>query len=89
VVERMSHRVAVLYLGQVMEFGSRQQVFETPSHPYTRRLLSAVPVAEPGKGRERAMLEGEIPSPIRRVGDEPAVLPRKEIAPGHYVAKGA
>jgi glutathione transport system ATP-binding protein len=89
VVERMSHRVAVLYLGQIMEFGSRQQVFETPAHPYTRRLLSAVPVAEPGKGRERAMLEGEIPSPIRRVGNEPAVLPRKEIAPGHYVAKGA
>ncbi|MCY1251654.1 Glutathione import ATP-binding protein GsiA [compost metagenome] len=89
VVERMSHRVAVLYLGQVMEFGSRRQVFETPGHPYTRRLLSAVPVADPGKGRDRGMIEGEIPSPIRRVGQEPAVLPRKEIAPGHFVALDA
>ncbi|AUG55062.1 ABC transporter ATP-binding protein [Thalassospira marina] len=88
VVEKMSHRVAVLYLGQLAELGSRRQVLETPTHPYTQRLLSAVPVADPGHIRERAVLEGEIPSPIRRVGDEPAILTHREIAPGHIVADG-
>ncbi len=89
VVEKMSHRVAVLYLGQVVEIGTRQQIFETPAHPYTQRLLSAVPVADPARARNRAMLEGEIPSPIRRVGDEPAIFKRTEIAPGHFVASAA
>jgi ABC-type oligopeptide transport system ATPase subunit len=54
VVEKMSHRVAVLYLGQIMELGSRAQVFETPAHPYTRRLLSAVPVPDPTRRPDRA-----------------------------------
>ncbi|PKR49649.1 ABC transporter ATP-binding protein [Thalassospira marina] len=88
VVEKMSHRVAVLYLGQLAELGSRRQVLETPTHPYTQRLLSAVPVADPAHIRERTVLEGEIPSPIRRVGDEPAILTHREIAPGHIVADG-
>lgn len=88
VVEKMSHRVAVLYLGQLAELGSRRQVLETPTHPYTQRLLSAVPVADPARIRERTALEGEIPSPIRRVGDEPAILTHREIAPGHIVAEG-
>ncbi|OKH90217.1 ABC transporter ATP-binding protein [Thalassospira sp. TSL5-1] len=88
VVEKMSHRVAVLYLGQLAELGSRRQVLETPTHPYTQRLLSAVPVADPTRIRERAVLEGEIPSPIRRVGNEPAILTHREIAPGHIVAEG-
>lgn len=88
VVEKMSHRVAVLYLGQIMEMGSRAQVFETPSHPYTRRLLSAVPVADPTRIRTSALLEGEIPSPVRAVGNEPALLRHIEIAPGHRVAAG-
>lgn len=86
VVEKMSHRVAVLYLGQVAELGSRQQVLETPTHPYTQRLLSAVPVADPTIVRDRVLMDGEIPSPIRRVGDEPAILAHREIAPGHFVA---
>ncbi|OCK09637.1 MULTISPECIES: dipeptide ABC transporter ATP-binding protein [Thalassospira] len=86
VVEKMSHRVAVLYLGQVAELGSRQQVLETPTHPYTQRLLSAVPVADPTILRDRILMDGEIPSPIRRVGDEPAILAHREIAPGHFVA---
>jgi glutathione transport system ATP-binding protein len=89
VVEKMSHRVAVLYLGQIMEMGSRQQVFETPAHDYTRRLLSAVPVADPTRARNTALLEGEIPSPIRAVGNEPKILEREEINPGHFVAKSA
>ncbi len=88
VVEKMSHRVAVLYLGQVAELGSRQQVLETPTHPYTQRLLSAVPVADPTILRDRILMDGEIPSPIRRVGDEPAILAHREIAPGHFVATG-
>jgi glutathione transport system ATP-binding protein len=89
VVEKISHRVAVLYLGQIMEFGNRRQIFETPSHAYTQRLLSAVPVADPRHKRQHLMLDGEIPSPVRAVGNEPALLSRDEIAPGHYVARSA
>ncbi|MBB3937858.1 ABC transporter ATP-binding protein [Aureimonas phyllosphaerae] len=89
VVEKMSHRVAVLYLGQVMELGSRRQVFETPGHAYTRKLLSAVPVADPERARDASLIEGEIPSPVRAVGNEPAILARREITPGHFVAVGA
>jgi glutathione transport system ATP-binding protein len=89
VVEKMSHRVAVLYLGQIMEFGNRRQIFETPSHDYTRRLLSAVPIADPRQRRKLAAVEGEIPSPVRAVGNEPVLFAREEIAPGHYVARSA
>lgn len=89
VVEKMSHRVAVLYLGQIMEMGSRRQVFENPTHPYTRRLLSAVPVTDPTHERSHIRIEGEIPNPVRRVGDEPAILAREEISPGHFIAKSA
>ena len=89
VVEKISHRVAVLYLGQVVELGTRRQVFETPQHDYTRRLLSAVPVADPTVSRRSEMIEGEIPNPVRRVGDEPAVLLHDEIHPGHFVARTA
>jgi glutathione transport system ATP-binding protein len=89
VVEKMSHRVAVLYLGQIMEMGTRRQVFETPTHDYTRRLLSAVPVADPTVERHTALIEGEIPNPVRRVGDEPAILTHEEINPGHFVARSA
>lgn len=87
VVEKMSHRVAVLYLGQVAELGSRQQVLEQPSHPYTKRLLSAVPVADPSVTRDFSKIEGEIPSPVRRVGDEPTIFAQQEIAPGHFIAQ--
>ncbi|WP_099868144.1 ABC transporter ATP-binding protein [Pararhizobium haloflavum] len=86
VVERMSHRVAVLYLGQIVEFGPRRAVFESPAHSYTRRLLQAVPVADPGARRDQPMLEGEIASPVRSVSDEPIILPLSETAPGHFVA---
>ncbi len=86
VVEKMSHRVAVLYLGQIMEMGSRTQVFENTQHAYTKRLLSAVPVADPSLRKPRIMLEGEIPSPIRPVGQEPPVLPLTEVSRGHFVA---
>jgi glutathione transport system ATP-binding protein len=87
VVERVSHRVAVMYLGQIVEIGPRRAIFEDPRHPYTRRLMSAVPVADPARRhRERALSSEEIPSPVRAVGDEPQVVPLAEVAPGHFVA---
>ncbi|WP_319302382.1 dipeptide ABC transporter ATP-binding protein [Achromobacter sp.] len=89
VVEKVSHRVAVLYLGQIVELGTRRQIFESPQHPYTRKLLAAVPVAEPGRHIDTSLIEGEIPSPVRRVGDEPAIIPLTEFAPGHQVARAA
>ena len=87
VVERVSHRVAVMYLGQIVEIGPRRAIFENPRHPYTRKLMAAVPVADPRRRRrERALSSEEIPSPIRAVGDEPSVAPLTEVAPGHFVA---
>jgi glutathione transport system ATP-binding protein len=88
VVERMSHRVAVLYLGQIVELGSRAQVFENPQHPYTRKLMEAVPVADPGQRRHRTVSVEEIPSPIRRRNDPPAIVRLRELDPGHFVAEG-
>ncbi|MCG6508009.1 ABC transporter ATP-binding protein, partial [Vibrio parahaemolyticus] len=87
VVEKISHRVAVLYLGQIAELGTRQQVLETPTHPYTQKLLSAVPVADPTLQRKHVRLTGDIPSPVRAVGDEPAAVQHVEISPGHFVAE--
>ena len=89
VVEKMSHRVAVLHLGQIVELGSRRAVFDAPNHAYTRKLLSAVPVADPGQRRERVWLQGDILSPIRKVGDEPKHLPLVQIEEGHFVAQDA
>lgn len=88
VVERISHRVAVMYLGQVVEVGTRRDIFENPQHPYTRRLLSAVPIADPTRRHlERKLLTGEIPSPIRKIGNEPTVQPLVHVSGQHYVAK--
>ena len=88
VVERVSHRVAVMYLGKIVEIGPRRAVFENPQHAYTRRLMAAVPVADPGRRRrKRELSSAEIPSPIRDVGDEPVILPLCEVGPGHFVAE--
>ena len=88
VVERVSHRVAVMYLGQIVEIGPRRAIFENPQHPYTRKLMDAVPIADPQRRhRARSLLVDEIPSPVRKVGDEPVVRPLVEVAAGHYVAR--
>mgnify|MGYP000430474758 CR=1 FL=1 len=88
VVERVSHRVAVMFLGQIVEMGTRQDIFENPQHGYTKRLLAAVPVADPDRKTDFTMLKGEIPSPIRCVDDPPPVLTYREVSPGHVVAEG-
>lgn len=88
VVERISHRVAVMYLGQIVEIGPRRAVFENPQHAYTRRLLAAVPVADPARrGGVRELMADEIPSPIRAMGDAPQTAPLHQVAPGHFVAR--
>ncbi len=88
VVERISHRVAVMYLGQIVEIGPRQQVFENPQHAYTRRLMAAVPVADPRRrSGDLTLLSGEIPSPIRALDDEPTVAPLVQIGPDHFIAR--
>ncbi len=89
VIERVSHRVAVMYLGQIVEMGARRDIFEDPQHPYTQKLLSAVPVANPGNRRPFDMITGEIPSPIRKVGDPPPKQVLQEVKAGHWVAQAA
>ncbi|WP_255176113.1 dipeptide ABC transporter ATP-binding protein [Bordetella genomosp. 5] len=88
VVERVSHRVAVMYLGQIVEIGPRRAIFENPQHPYTKKLMAAVPIADPQRRhRQRSLLVDEIPSPVRKVGDEPRVEPLVQVGEGHYVAR--
>ncbi|MDR3395967.1 MAG: dipeptide ABC transporter ATP-binding protein [Pandoraea sp.] len=88
VVERISHRVAVMYLGQIVEIGPRRAIFENPQHAYTKKLMSAVPIADPARRHaKRELLTEEIPSPIRAVGDEPQVQPLVEVGAGHFVAR--
>jgi len=64
VVRHIADRVAVMYLGRIVEIGSATQIFHDPRHPYTRALLSAIPVASPTARRDRRLLEGDVPSPL-------------------------
>ncbi len=100
IVEHLTHRVAVMYLGKLVEVADRRTLFATPRHPYTRALLSAVPVPDPTAKRARMILTGDVPSPIHpppgchfhtrcpfvfdRCRVEPPVL--RELAPGQAVA---
>jgi peptide/nickel transport system ATP-binding protein len=87
VVENISDRVAVMYLGQIVEMGTRDQVFSNPRHPYTRRLIEAVPIPDPKLRRARfARLDSEIPSAVRRVGDPPHSIVLRDAGGGHFVA---
>jgi peptide/nickel transport system ATP-binding protein len=64
IVEHMTHRIAVMYLGKIVEIASREQIFASPKHPYTKALLSAVPVPDPTARRNPMILKGDVPSPI-------------------------
>ncbi|MBS3047805.1 glutathione ABC transporter ATP-binding protein GsiA [Enterobacter mori] len=87
VVERISHRVAVMYMGQIVEIGPRRAVFENPQHPYTRKLMAAVPVADPAHHHaQRVLLQDEMPSNIRKRGETLERVTLREVGPGHFVA---
>ncbi|MBU2957509.1 ABC transporter ATP-binding protein [Paracoccus sp. 1_MG-2023] len=86
VVERVSHHVGVMYLGRIVELGTRAQVFENPQHSYTRQLMSAVPVADPRQKKISEDLNfSPIPSPIHPVDYRPVPSTYREVAPGHRV----
>lgn len=100
VVRHIADQVAVMYLGRIVEMGSTEDIFERPIHPYTRGLLSAIPLPEPGRRRQRVALRGDIPNPINpptgchfhpRCPDAVADCAQREqilveISPGHRVA---
>ncbi|NYZ13853.1 ABC transporter ATP-binding protein [Azospirillum sp. RWY-5-1] len=86
VVERLSHRVAVMYLGEMVEIGPRSAVFGNPQHPYTKRLISAVPVPDPSRRRmARSISNAEIKSPVRALDYIPPVREYREVSAGHLV----
>ncbi len=88
VVERISHRVAVMYLGQIVEIGPRREIFQNPQHLYTRKLMSAVPIADPSRRYLKTEIAAdELPSSIRALDDMPVVEPLVKVGPDHYVAR--
>ncbi|MFK0684549.1 ABC transporter ATP-binding protein [Ochrobactrum sp. BD67] len=87
VVERVSHRVAVMYLGEIVEIGPRSAVFDNPQHDYTRRLMAAVPVPDPDRRKSVLSNEGgELKSPIRPANFVVPLREYREVSPQHFVA---
>ena len=100
VVEHVAHRIAVMYLGRIVELSTRERIFSRPLHPYTEALMAAAPIADPRARRERLVIEGDVPSPmnpppgchfhtrcpyaVARCKTEDP--PLQEVAPGHVVA---
>ena len=90
IVENIADRVAVMFLGQIVETGSSAQVFGNPQHSYTRRLIDAVPHPDPSRVLHvRAVHASDPPSPVRRVGDPPKRLALRSVGSGHLVASEA
>ena len=86
VVERISHRVAVMYLGEIVEIGPREKIFANPAHAYTRRLLAAVPTPDPERRRLRhAIASSEPASALRTLGYSAVTKPFVELSAGHFV----
>jgi len=89
VVERVSHRVAVMYLGEIVEIGPREAVFDNPQHAYTKKLMAAVPVPDPARrGIRRGISNDELKSPVRPMGFVPPKREYREVSEGHLVQVG-
>jgi peptide/nickel transport system ATP-binding protein len=90
VVERVSHRIAVMLLGEIVEIGPRRAILENPQHPYTQSLISAAPIPDPSVRRIRSgLITDEIKSPVRALDWVPHPLPFLEVANGHFVRQSA
>jgi peptide/nickel transport system ATP-binding protein len=86
VVERISHQVAVMYLGEIVEIGPARSIFQDPQHPYTKRLMAAVPIPDPTRRKQlRPIDNDEIKSPIRPIDYVPPKRDYREVTPGHIV----
>jgi peptide/nickel transport system ATP-binding protein len=86
VVERVSHRVAVMYLGEIVEIGPRAAIIDNPQHPYTRRLMAAVPVPDADRRKlRRGLSTTEIPTPVHEADYAPPPRVYREVDPGHFV----
>jgi peptide/nickel transport system ATP-binding protein len=88
VVERISHRVAVMYLGEIVEIGPRRAVFENPQHDYTKQLMAAVPIADPSRRRTRLLSNEEINSPWRPADYLPPQRSYRAAGQDHWVLDG-
>ncbi|MFI4997218.1 MAG: dipeptide ABC transporter ATP-binding protein, partial [Hyphomicrobiales bacterium] len=90
VVERVSHRIAVMFLGEIVEIGPRASIIENPRHPYTKKLIAAVPSPDPARRRiRRGISNDDVPSPMRPADYVPVPRLYHEVSPGHVVQEYA